>query len=46
MDFELCLRHAHIEPVTILNKLGLNQDAFIDTDDASWGAIKSIYDGR
>jgi hypothetical protein len=35
-----------IEPVTILNKLGLNQDALIHNDDASWGAIKSIYGGR
>jgi len=35
-----------IEPVTILNKLGLNQDALIHTDDASWGAIKDIYSGR
>jgi hypothetical protein len=35
-----------LEPVMILNKLGLNQDAFIDTDDASWGAIKDIYSGR
>ncbi|MCU0640341.1 MAG: hypothetical protein MUF59_10825, partial [Candidatus Krumholzibacteria bacterium] len=35
-----------IEPATVLNKLGLNQNALIHTDEASWGAIKSICSGR
>jgi len=41
-----CTRGYPIDPFKILNKLGLNQDALIHNDDASWGAIKDIYSGR
>jgi hypothetical protein len=30
----------------VLNKLGINQDAVIGTDDSSWGAIKNLYGER
>jgi hypothetical protein len=31
------------EPITVINKLGLNQDAVVAVEPESWGAIKSIY---
>jgi hypothetical protein len=32
-----------LEPVTILNKFGINQNAVIAVEPESWGAIKSLY---
>jgi hypothetical protein len=32
-----------MEPVTILNKFGINQEGVIAVESQSWGAIKSLY---
>jgi hypothetical protein len=32
-----------VEPVTILNRFGVNQDGVIAVEPESWGAIKSLY---
>jgi len=32
-----------LEPITVLNKLGLNRDAVLDVEPQAWGAIKSLY---
>ena len=38
-----CLPGYPLEPLTILNHLALNQDCVISNEDASWGAIKGMY---
>ncbi|MCX5752871.1 MAG: hypothetical protein NTW97_04390 [Candidatus Krumholzibacteria bacterium] len=38
-----CLPGYPVEPVTVLNKLGLNQDGVIAVEPESWGAIKNLY---
>jgi hypothetical protein len=32
-----------MEPVTVLNKFGINQDGVIGVESETWGAIKSLY---
>jgi len=32
-----------IEPVTILNTFGINQEGVIGVEEHTWGAIKSLY---
>jgi hypothetical protein len=49
MEFATLLEAANcgtgypVEPITILNKLALNQGAVIAVEPQTWGAIKSLY---
>jgi hypothetical protein len=38
-----CLPNYPLEPLTVFNRLGLNQDGVIGNEDTSWGAIKGMY---
>jgi hypothetical protein len=38
-----CLPKYPLEPLTILNYLALNQECIFANEDASWGAIKGMY---
>jgi hypothetical protein len=38
-----CLPKYPLEPLTVLNNLALNQACVIANEDASWGAIKGMY---
>jgi hypothetical protein len=38
-----CLPNYPLEPLTLFNQLGLNQDCLIGNEDTSWGAIKGMY---